>query len=159
MKFSIRQKISAALLLAAAANPASAFTGTELDAYCNAKGAQEKGLCTGLINGTINSYLLASRMTGFRLMSSIARNAGKSAEEAEQIANSTLQSPEMFIMFNGYCPQDGLSQAQINQVVIKYLHDNPLELTKPAELVIMNAMFTAYPMQGCTWKPKAEPPK
>ena len=60
-------------------------------------------------------------------------------------------------MFNGYCPQDGLSQGQINTLVVKFLGSNPAELSKPAEQAIMDAMFTAYPMQGCAWKPKTQP--
>lgn len=155
----IASTIGAIALLAAVSSPALAYTGADLIGFCTAKTPMEKGLCTGLINGTVNSYVMASRISSFRLMSSIARNAGKSAEEAEKIANTTLQSPEMFIMFNGYCPQDGLTQGQINQIVTTYLHDNPGDLSRPAEQAIMNAMFTAYPMQNCNWKPKGEAAK
>jgi hypothetical protein len=147
----------AALLLAAVSFPASAYTGSDLLGFCTAKTPMEKGLCTGLINGTVNSYVMASRISSFRLMSSIARNAGKSPGDAEQVANSTLQNPDMFIMFNGYCPQDGLTQGQINSLVVKFLQENPTELPKPSEQVIMSAMFTAYPMQNCNWAPKALP--
>ena len=75
----VAAQLSAALLLTAASDAALAYTGSDLLGFCKASTPMEKGLCTGLINGTVNSYVMASRISGFRLMASIARNACKSA--------------------------------------------------------------------------------
>lgn len=150
----MRIKLTTALLLALLSSPASAgYTGKDLLGFCQSTEPFSKGLCVGVVSSSINAYLQGSRLTAHSLISSIARNAGKGPAEANDDASKTLLNPEMFILFNGYCPQESLTQGQINDIIFKYLRDNPTELARPAELVIINAMGAAYPVQGCTWQP------
>jgi len=150
----MRIKMAMALLLAALSTQASAgYTGKDLLGLCQSPEAFSKGLCVGLVSSSINAYLQGSRLTAHSLIASIARNAGQGPAEANEAANQTLLKPDMFILFNGYCPQQNLTQGQINDIIFKHLRDNPGELTRPAELVVINAMGAAFPMQGCTWEP------
>lgn len=153
----MRAKLSLGLMLVLLSGTVSAgYTGKDLMGICQSQDAFAKGQCVGIVSSSINAYLQGSRLTAHSLISSIARSAGKSAEEANVDANTTLLNPEMFILFNGYCPQDGLNQGQITDTVLKYLRDNPAMLSKPAELVVIGAMGAKYPMEGCTWKPPAK---
>ncbi len=147
---------AAGLLLSALCAPASAgYSGKDLLGFCEGQEAFGKGVCVGLISGSINSYLQGSRITAQSLISSIARNSGKGPVESDDIANAALLNPGMFYLFNGYCPQDGLTQGQITDVVLKYLHRNPDQRDRPAELLVISAMSDAFPVQGCNWKPPA----
>jgi len=46
----------------------------------------------------------------------------------------------------GYtCYPTGVAQAQIREVVMKYLRDHPERLNDPAPLLVLNGLFEAFP--------------
>lgn len=46
----------------------------------------------------------------------------------------------------GYtCYPAGVAQAQVREVVLKYLRDHPERLSEPARLLVLNGLFEAYP--------------
>jgi hypothetical protein len=46
----------------------------------------------------------------------------------------------------GYaCYPAGVARAEIRQVVVKYLRDNPGRLGDPASLLVLNGLFEAFP--------------
>jgi hypothetical protein len=46
----------------------------------------------------------------------------------------------------GYaCYPTGVARAEIREVVMKYLRDNPGRLGDPASLLVLNGLFEAYP--------------